>query len=242
MALTLQTFECSLCFEEYDELQRCPRLLQCGHTFCSLCLQSLWKDGSIECPLDRRALIAMEGVQSLPKNFSLMDIMMSNSLKLTPEPVLPFELCNDGAHDGTLCCPTSPRAKMLLTQSHSVVSVNEESKLVKCTLCPKHQEPFRYFDTECQCLICADCFVLKHSAHKSLSLDKAAVSQKDDLRSLCRHLQSRATDASFAKEEISRVLHGLEGNFRSSSKKVEDHFGQVSKPVMSKSVMRSILL
>lgn len=33
--------ECPICFESYDEAQRLPKLLGCGHTFCLSCLSSL---------------------------------------------------------------------------------------------------------------------------------------------------------------------------------------------------------
>lgn len=56
--------QCSICTEDFDSEERCPRLLQCGHTFCSQCLETLADraaslgDGeaiscAIPCPFDR---------------------------------------------------------------------------------------------------------------------------------------------------------------------------------------------
>eukprot|EP00052_Salpingoeca_macrocollata_P029031 m.288446 g.288446 ORF g.288446 m.288446 type:complete len:57 (-) comp22936_c1_seq6:114-284(-) len=35
------TSQCTVCTESYDRGARCPRLLACGHTFCSECLGQL---------------------------------------------------------------------------------------------------------------------------------------------------------------------------------------------------------
>lgn len=50
---------CKICLEEYDDEQRKPYILPCGHTFCVLCLRTLSKRRrfkSIRCPIDRETL------------------------------------------------------------------------------------------------------------------------------------------------------------------------------------------
>lgn len=50
----VELIQCSICTEEYnDSPQRLPRLLPCGHTFCTVCLTcliSLKQPGTIVCP------------------------------------------------------------------------------------------------------------------------------------------------------------------------------------------------
>ncbi|KAM4611389.1 RING finger protein 227 [Polymixia lowei] len=50
--------ECGICFQSYNAGRRCPRELQCKHSFCESCLVSLCRqassDTSIVCPLCRR--------------------------------------------------------------------------------------------------------------------------------------------------------------------------------------------
>ena len=33
--------ECDICLIEWDSSERIPRLLNCGHTFCQVCLKSI---------------------------------------------------------------------------------------------------------------------------------------------------------------------------------------------------------
>jgi RING-type zinc-finger len=40
---------------QFDHAEHAPRLLLCGHTFCTICLRTLIKDGAILCPHDRKA-------------------------------------------------------------------------------------------------------------------------------------------------------------------------------------------
>ena len=40
-----KVWECGLCLSDFNEETRCPRMLSCGHTFCTSCSKtSLWKD------------------------------------------------------------------------------------------------------------------------------------------------------------------------------------------------------
>ncbi|CAI5453527.1 unnamed protein product [Caenorhabditis angaria] len=36
--------DCSICCEKFDETIHCPKVLQCGHTFCNGCLLKLWEN------------------------------------------------------------------------------------------------------------------------------------------------------------------------------------------------------
>jgi len=65
-------FSGSLCLEEFSEQQppRCPRILPCGHTFCTKCIGRFQVN---ECPNDRTAF--QQPAQSLPKNFMVFDII-----------------------------------------------------------------------------------------------------------------------------------------------------------------------
>jgi hypothetical protein len=41
--------ECSICFFQYDKVQKVPRVLRCGHTFCQACLEEI-KGGPLKIP------------------------------------------------------------------------------------------------------------------------------------------------------------------------------------------------
>eukprot|EP00210_Caulerpa_lentillifera_P008876 g8468.t1 len=75
--------ECSICREFFTEDgQHVPRILECGHTFCSECLEKLLKEASqrlkLRCP-DCRALAKStnRSVLDLPKNYKLLEVIRS---------------------------------------------------------------------------------------------------------------------------------------------------------------------
>lgn len=49
--------ECSICFSQFNNIFRCPKMLQCGHTFCLECLARInvksTDPEAIQCPLCR---------------------------------------------------------------------------------------------------------------------------------------------------------------------------------------------
>ena len=77
----LEDLLCPLCSYKYNDQDRIPRMLpDCGHTFCSLCLQKLLNtidpEGSILCPEDKIPFIAhRKSIQYFPKNFALLKVI-----------------------------------------------------------------------------------------------------------------------------------------------------------------------
>ena len=70
--LDQQPLECQICAYPYDKLQKVPRILQCGHTFCQTCLFELRRlrgDGlmCIQCP-NCRKIEQVLSVENLPEN------------------------------------------------------------------------------------------------------------------------------------------------------------------------------
>ena len=73
--------ECSICYEHYDDQSKCPRLLSCGHSFCSRCLERLLRGNTIDCPKCRNPVVVPSGVDGLLKNFALLDIVNETAPK-----------------------------------------------------------------------------------------------------------------------------------------------------------------
>jgi hypothetical protein len=71
-----EELRCSLCLELYTE----PRSLPCGHTYCTMCLQDVYRKSNssnwLVCPLCReKHLIEGMGILSFPKNFHIANIV-----------------------------------------------------------------------------------------------------------------------------------------------------------------------
>lgn len=61
--------ECGVCFTIFDDTQRRPRMLPCGHTFCSKCITKIIETMNITCPSCRVQHEAISADQ-FPINYS----------------------------------------------------------------------------------------------------------------------------------------------------------------------------
>ena len=66
---------------QYDEDTHCPKLLFCGHTFCTKCINNIFRSDHLKCPLCNREF-PVASVDDLPKNFALLDLIQSNSVQV----------------------------------------------------------------------------------------------------------------------------------------------------------------
>jgi hypothetical protein len=65
--------ECAICLIRYNNNNKIPRILRCGHTFCSNCLNELAKinnsiPASIKCPIDKTLGHISLKIEEIPIN------------------------------------------------------------------------------------------------------------------------------------------------------------------------------
>src|SRR5688572_16534418 len=94
-----QEFSCAICFIEYNAIDRVPRNLpNCGHSFCSPCLEELIRHRNpAACPLDRKTFSVRNGVTDLPINMPLKQILEMRSQQ---------KICQLHQEEATLICVT----------------------------------------------------------------------------------------------------------------------------------------
>ena len=80
--------ECSICMEKYDKKEKLPRILACGHTFCTSCLQKIKQkdifEKQIKCPLDLKIGFETNNIEDIPINrivIDLIDLNIEGNLK-----------------------------------------------------------------------------------------------------------------------------------------------------------------
>ena len=77
--------ECPSCYEYFDGETRVPRNLNCGHTFCEMCLVKIEQQRLTFCPLCKTNLQKPFKAKKLPKNYLALEYaskhheMMKNS-------------------------------------------------------------------------------------------------------------------------------------------------------------------
>ena len=74
--------ECSICFEKYNTKEKLPRILTCGHTFCTSCLFKIKEknqpDNLIKCPLDSKIEFDKNNIEEIPINRVIVDLIELN--------------------------------------------------------------------------------------------------------------------------------------------------------------------
>ncbi|PIC40806.1 hypothetical protein B9Z55_008429 [Caenorhabditis nigoni] len=69
---------CPICIQKFSETE-IPRVLKCGHTICQQCARNLkGETNKIQCPTCRQETIVEGSIESLPKNFAVLDIQQEN--------------------------------------------------------------------------------------------------------------------------------------------------------------------
>ena len=233
--------ECSICCERFDELGRCPRLLSCGHTFCSSCIDRLIKKNSINCPTCGNTVSVPGGVAALPKNFSLLDILLTRQ-KEEDEGLRMCKTCEDEEHPATSCCldckedmckiAARIHTRQKVTRDHRVVSLDElkaNPKLAAVSVfCSEHNEQFRFFDENCGHVVCRDCMTLKHNGHKCSSLAEVATKCRQEIEALTTKASSRAEDIKAAEVRLEDVSVDLRKAHETQAAEIQSAFKKVS--------------
>jgi Zn finger protein HypA/HybF involved in hydrogenase expression len=91
--------ECTVCFDGFDLSQvfKTPRILPCGHTFCSECLARLVQaDSSLKCP-NCNSKIQNVILEVIPRNFNFMEILERRQKPAEEENLL-CQTCESGDH------------------------------------------------------------------------------------------------------------------------------------------------
>ena len=80
--------ECSICLEKYNKKDKLPRILICGHTFCTSCLQKIKtkniSEKQIKCPIDLKIGYENNNIDDIPINrvvVDLIDLKIEEKLK-----------------------------------------------------------------------------------------------------------------------------------------------------------------
>ena len=181
--------ECSICFERFNDENKCPRMLSCGHSFCSCCLERLLRDNTIDCSQCRNPVVVPSGVHGLSKNFALLDIVNETTPK---QHVLPNTRekrpllagnrskgsheceASDKRHPANFCCldckenmcktAAQFHTRNKASRDHRVVFLEEleaNPQLASVSLiCQKHNDKFRFFDERCGYVVCRECRTL----------------------------------------------------------------------------------
>ena len=80
-------------------------------------------------------------------------------------------------------------------------------------ICPEHKEAFRYFDTVCKRLICADCAVFSHNGHACQSLAAAATARRSQLQSTAEKSRLHCSSLEAAAAAVAKMREEAEAEY-----------------------------
>jgi tripartite motif-containing protein 2/3 len=231
VSLLSEVLECYLCFQLYDDGSHAPRLLSCGHSFCSRCLERLFRNErqAQVCPIDK-ILIEARGLIDIPKNFALLDLINSESALVSPCQLCVSRIashrcmeCDESMCDQ--CRDIHLRSK--LSRDHKVAPLSRSAASDILSCCDHLGETCNYYDFYCDKFICAVCAANNHKDHRFETLVEAAAEYRGQLEVLSTATSKCASDIEESLRRIADISQLLDKNCQSAVDCVRDAFGEL---------------
>ena len=176
--------ECSVCLDSM--LSKEPRLLTCGHTFCTPCIKELAAKEPLTCPKCRKVTVITDGgIQQLPKNFEYITMCeamesvafdckspendkLCGTCVLDGRKVLATHFCEHCLHK--LICKgcVDKHSRIPPMKTHKIHVIDRDCETLSSKVCPRHRRPIEYFCTKCKEDVCLYCIHKKdHNGHEN---------------------------------------------------------------------------
>lgn len=170
---------CSVCSNEYDEIERFPKLLPCLHTLCTKCVESSVRGNLVRCGVCKEDNKLTREAQILPDS-TMRNMMDLIKIQRKPSLILCSD-CPDGNNGVDFCkecyvflCTecTSAHKRTQLTRKHVVVPLEDLkqsgigcfSRKEMCSIPGHEDQPYAFYcdKEECRKPICTPCAVTDH--------------------------------------------------------------------------------
>ena len=119
---------CAVCFEDYDDRHRIPRLLPCSHSLCEPCITDLIESNTLKCPICRKKHRMENKEKSFPQNEYILILMRAKSKEAEK---LNNEKCEKHGKELTIfCCEKVICLTCLRTEheGHKWIEIEERKK------------------------------------------------------------------------------------------------------------------
>jgi hypothetical protein len=221
-----------------------PLSLHCGHTFCSTCLYSLFKEGGVVCPVDRQRS-AVERVEGLPKNYALLELMNHRPCEQPEVVVTSCNVCETEHMTTHVCldcnedmCDTTAavhkRQKATVkhrVHTHEDIRANPRMAGAPSPICREHDQPLAFYDTVCQRPICRDCTVINHIGHQCQSMADASRECQRDLQAQVARAETMRARMEDASKAVVAVQSDLSARLCQEDRRLTTSFAQLQAVV-----------
>ena len=221
---SFELFECSVCLESLINKQ--PRLLSCGHTFCTPCLQQLSGRNMANCPKCRSTTqLPLGGVQALPKNIDISK-MREREQELSARNEHFCQMCKKkDAKVEFFCTSCSKRLicqacynkhqRIPAMKAHNILPFEETLPVEQSheKRCEEHGELLEYFCPECEETICATCTCdpqHEHHCDQIVDFQTGLKEIKASMKKLCQELKQNAKKVEVCAEILKQDTDSIE--------------------------------
>ena len=230
-----ELFECSICLESLINKQ--PRLLSCGHTFCTPCLQKLPRRNTVNCPKCRSPTrLPPGGVQALPKNTDISK-MMERERELSSRSDYICQMCRKRNAKVEFLCIVCPKGQICqgcynkhqripALKSHQIFPMEKtqiEGKHQE--KCKEHGELLEYFCPQCYEAICVTCTCdPKHEEHCDQIEDFQVGLQelRQSMNKLCETLKDNVKKVEICSEILKQNVDSVEESKKNLSAQCQE--------------------
>eukprot|EP00800_Vazella_pourtalesii_P017111 TRINITY_DN5095_c0_g3_i6.p1 TRINITY_DN5095_c0_g3~~TRINITY_DN5095_c0_g3_i6.p1 ORF type:complete len:954 (-),score=218.93 TRINITY_DN5095_c0_g3_i6:129-2744(-) len=238
---SLPNLECSVCSEMFSGTNdKQPRVLGCGHTFCSKCLSQLVAHNTIECPACRKITALPNNLLSgLPINYALVDA--SDNLPVQTllicqscsqrEAIMFCSLCgpNDFLPGFKLCeeCSVDEHDRpSAIARTHNPILISEMSSNSPSDItCSIHGFKADFYDPNTNLFLCQHCTKPTEDTLLTIkpeSLSDAVKRRRAKLHFLLQRLGIYTTRVQRARHEMQNILADLRPSADAALKTIRD--------------------
>ena len=234
---SFELFECSICLESLINKQ--PRLLSYGHTFCTPCLQQLSGGNTVNCPKCRSPTqLPQLGVQALPKNTDI-NKMREREQELSARNEHICQMCKNRNAKVEFLCTVCPKGQICqgcynkhqripALKSHQIFSMEKMQILQEGKhqeKCKKHGELLEYFCPPCEEPICAACACdSQHEEHCDQIIDlKTGLKElKASMNKLCETFKDNVKKVEICSEMLKQDVDSVKESQKNLSAQCQE--------------------
>ena len=232
---SFELFECSICLESLINKQ--PRLLSCGHTFCTPCLQQLSGGNRVNCPKCRSPTqLPPGGVQDLPKNTDIGK-MREREQELSARSEYYCQMCRKKDANVEFFCTACPRGQICqgcchkhkiipALKSHQIFPVEKTQTEGKHEeKCKQHGDLLEYFCPQCDEAICVTCTCdPQHEQHCGQIVDlKTGLQElKQSMNKLCETFKDSVKKVEICSEFLKQDVDSVKESKKDLSTKCQE--------------------